>query len=63
MGKMDLRYLLVRKLYAFDMHCYLVYLKRPFNSYSAQLNYIILKFIQRMTNEYIVNKHKVLVLQ
>ena len=59
MGKMDLRYLLVRKLYAFDMHCYLVYLKRRL----AQLNYIILKFIQRMTNEYIVNKHKVLVLQ
>ena len=30
MGKMDLRYLLVRKLYAFNMHCYLVYLKRRF---------------------------------
>ena len=59
MGKMDLRYLLVRKLYAFNMHCYLVYLKRRL----AQLNYIILKLIQLMTNECIVSKNKVLVLQ
>ena len=25
MGKMDLRYILVRKSFAFDMHCYLVF--------------------------------------